>query len=188
MAQDAITLLTEDHRKVESLFVRFESTRDPQEQTEIVHEVIHELAVHGEIEELIFYPALRNALPEGDSLADEAVQEHVEIKQTLNDLDKMTAEHDQFATKMRELMAEVRHHVEEEENEIFPRIVVSLEPEKLEEMGEALSGARRLVPSRPHPNAPTSPLGKLVAGAPALALVDRVRDAVRGFADKRAGS
>src|SRR3712207_3107682 len=124
MAQDAITLLTEDHRKVESLFARYESSRDPQEQTEIVHEVIHELAIHGEIEELIFYPALRNALPDGDGLADEAVHEHVEIKETLNELDKMTAGDEGFDTKMRELMAEVRHHVEDEEAEVLPKFRV----------------------------------------------------------------
>ena len=188
MATDAITLLTEDHRKVEALFSRFESSTDAQEQTEIAHEVIHELAVHGEIEELIFYPALRNAVPDGDQLADEAVHEHVEIKQTLNDLDSMTASDEAFDAKMRELMAEVRHHVGDEEGDVFPKIRAALDAERLDDLGQALAGARAMVPSRPHPNAPTSPVGKLVAGAPALALVDRVRDAVRQFADKRAGS
>jgi hemerythrin superfamily protein len=187
MATDAVTLLTEDHRKVEALFSRYESSSDPQEQTEIAHEVIHELAVHGEIEELIFYPALRNELPDGDSLADEAVEEHVEIKQTLNDLDSMTASDEGFDAKMAELMREVRHHVEEEEGEIFPKIREALDDERLDTMGTALVGARAMVPSRPHPNAPTSPVAKLAAGAPALALVDRVRDAVRRFADNRAG-
>ena len=186
--QDALDLLTSDHREVEALFQRYESSSDPQEQTEIAHQVIHDLAVHGEIEELIFYPELRATVDDGVELAEEAVHEHLEIKQTLNDLDAMTASDDGFAEKMAELMAEVRHHVDEEESDIFPKIRKALSQDRLNELGSALNGARGMVPTRPHPHAPTSPVGKMVAGAPAIALVDRVRDAVRGIADKRAGS
>jgi hemerythrin superfamily protein len=105
---DAVDLLTRDHREVENLFAEYESTTDPQERTRIAHEVVHELAVHGEIEELRFYPRLREVLPDGDRLADEAVHEHVEIKETLNEIDSMTAEDPAFDDRMRELMAEVR--------------------------------------------------------------------------------
>jgi hemerythrin superfamily protein len=181
---DALTLLADDHRKVESLFAQYEATTEPQQQTEITHEVIHDLAVHGEVEEMIFYPELRKAVANGEALADEAVHEHLEIKQTLNDLDAMTAEDDGFDAKMRELMAEVRHHVEEEEEgEIFPKIRESVDGGRLNQLGERMQGAKNIVPTRPHPAAPTSPGGKVAAGAPAIALVDRVRDALRKFAD-----
>ena len=188
MPQDALELLAEDHAQVEDLFARYESSTDPQEQTEIAHQVIHDLAVHGEIEELIFYPELRKVVDDGEVLAEGAVHEHLEIKQVLNDLDHMTASDDGFDTKMRQLIGEVRHHVEEEEGEIFPQIRKAVTSERLEELGQALKGARHLAPTRPHPHAPTTPGAKMAAGAPVLALVDRVRDAVRAFADKRAGN
>ena len=179
---DAVQVLTRDHREVESLFQRYESSTDPDEQTKIAHEVIHELAVHGEIEELLFYPRLRTQLGDGNALADEAIGEHVEIKRTLNDLDKMTAADDGFDAKMRELMAEVRHHVEEEENDIFPKVREAVPADELATLGRSLDAARAVVPTRPHPHAPTGPIGKLVTSPP-VALIDRVRDAVRSWKD-----
>jgi hemerythrin superfamily protein len=179
---DAVDLLTSDHRTVEELFGRYEQTADAEERTRIVHEVVHELAVHGEIEELLFYPRIREALSDGDSAADEAIHEHVEIKETLNALDRMTASEDGFDERMKELMAEVRHHVQEEESDIFPRFREALSTEDLQQLGTQLRRAKALVPTRPHPSAPTSPAGKLLASPPA-ALIDRVRDAIRAVAE-----
>lgn len=184
-AADGIQVLIDDHREVENLFQQYEKTTDPSEQTRIVHQVIHELAVHGEIEELLFYPRLRTSLPDGNELADEAVHEHVEIKETLNALDKMQAGDDGFDTRMNELMAEVRHHVEEEENDIFPKIREALPAEQLDRLGNSLRGAKAIVPTRPHPSAPTGPVGKLAASPP-VALIDRVRDVVRTWRDEAA--
>lgn len=181
---DAIDVLTRDHRRIETLFTSYEGTTDADERTRIAHEIVHDLAVHGEVEELLFYPELRRALPDGDELADEAVHEHVEIKRTLNDLDSMTADDDAFDERMRELMAEVRHHVGEEESEIFPKIRRALPGDELEGLGDDLDAARSLVPTRPHPSAPTGPAAKLAA-APGAAVVDRVRDAVRSWSDNR---
>lgn len=176
---DAVELLTNDHREVEKLFSRYETTTDSEERTRIAHEVVHDLAVHGEIEELRFYPRLREVLDDGDRLADEAVDEHVEMKETLNEIDSMTAEDPQLDEKMRELMAEVRHHVQEEERDLFPGIRNALSDEELRDLGAKLDQARSMVPTRPHPDAPTSPGAKAAAGPP-VALVDRIRDAVRG--------
>jgi hypothetical protein len=83
---------------------------------------------------------------------------------------------------MRELMAEVRHHVEEEEADVFPRFREAVSAEDLERLGGALRRAKSLVPTRPHPSAPTGPVGKLVASPP-VALIDRVRDAVRSITE-----
>jgi hemerythrin superfamily protein len=182
-AIDGVQVLINDHRTVEDLFSQYEKASDPGEQTRIVHQVIHELAVHGEIEELLFYPRLRTALGDGNALADEAIHEHVEIKQTLNALDKMKAGDDGFDTLMKELMAEVRHHVEEEERDIFPAIRAAMPAKQLEQLGRSLQGAKAIVPTRPHPAAPTGPIGKL-ATSPPVALVDRVRDVVRGWRDE----
>lgn len=176
---DAVELLTKDHLTVEELFGRYESTDDGDEKLTVIHEVVHELAVHGEVEELLFYPKLRDALDDGDTLADEAVQEHVAIKETLNELDKVSAADDWADKQMQELMREVRHHVAEEEADLFPRVREALSGQELLDLGTSMQGAKSMVPTRPHPNAPTSPAGKLAASPPA-ALIDRVRDALRG--------
>lgn len=183
--RDGIQVLIDDHREVEALFQEYEKASDPGEQTRIVHRVIHELAVHGEIEELLFYPRVRTAVADGSALADEAIDEHLEIKKTLNELDKMTAGDDGFAGRMRELMAEVRHHVAEEEGEMFPKIREAMPADQLARLGTSLQGAKAIVPTRPHPSAPTGPVGKLMTSPP-VALIDRVRDAVRGWRDEAA--
>lgn len=180
---DALELIAADHRKVEDLFSRFEQATDAQIRTEIVHAVVHELAVHGEVEELVFYPRLREAVPDGNDLVEEALHEHVEMKETLNALDGMTADDDGFDERMRELMDEMRHHVQEEENDIFPKVRDAISNHDLREMGERMQRAKLMVPTRPHPKAPTSPVGKTL-GAPVLGLVDRVRDALRNAADE----
>ena len=182
---DGVQLLINDHRTVEDLFQQYEKSTDPGEQTRIVHQVIHELAVHGEIEELLFYPRLRTALPDGNDLAEEAIHEHVEIKETLNALDKMKAGDEGFDARMKDLMAEVRHHVEEEENDIFPKVREAMPAKQLDRLGVSLQGAKAIVPTRPHPSAPTGPVGKLVTSPP-VALIDRVRDAVRNWRDEAA--
>lgn len=182
---DAIELIKRDHRNVEEMFSQYERTQDPDERTRIAHDAVHELAVHGEIEELRFYPRMREVLPNGDQLADEAIGEHVEAKQTLNEIDSMTAHDDGFHERMTELMAEIRHHVQEEESEMLPAIREQLSAEELADLGEKLQDAKSMVPTRPHPNAPTTPGAKAVAGPP-VALVDRIRDAIRREARKSA--
>lgn len=182
---DALELISADHQKVRDLFDRFEQATDPQVRTEIMHAVVHELAVHGEIEEAIFYPELRKALPDGDELVDESVEEHVEMKETLNALDGMTAGDDGFDERMGQLMGEVRHHMQEEEDEIFPKVRDAIGNHNLREMGGRMERAKLVVPTRPHPHAPTGPVGKAVTGPP-VALVDRVRDAVRRASDSNA--
>ena len=79
-------------------------------------------------------------------------------------------------------MVEVAHHVQEEESELFPKIRGAVAHDELVQLGTSMQTARSLVPTRPHPHAPTGPIGKLVA-APGAALLDRVRDAVRSFTE-----
>lgn len=120
-AADVLRVLANDHQHVEDLFQRYEAASDPAEKTRIAHTIVHELAVHGEIEELYFYPRLRNEFHDGAELVEGAVGEHVEMMQTLNDIDSLTAEDDEFDGLMRTLVREVRHHVRGEEADLFPR-------------------------------------------------------------------
>src|ERR671929_169113 len=81
--QDAITLLTTDHQEVEQLFRQLESQPPGPAQDEPVREVTRELSIHAAIEEQVLYPAMRRALPDGDALVEEAIEEHQQVKETL---------------------------------------------------------------------------------------------------------
>ena len=80
---------------------------------------------------------------------------------------------------LRQLMADVRHHVDEEEGELFPKLREAVGPEGLQDLGEKLAAAKKMAPTHPHPNAPNTPPGNIVGGAGA-AVVDKVRDALHG--------
>jgi hemerythrin superfamily protein len=172
---DGIEVLKEDHRTVESLFTRLESEIDQ----ETLDEVVKELSVHAVIEEQVLYPALRNVLGEGDELADHSIDEHQEVKELLNSIEKGGADGEDTPTLVAELIANVRQHVREEENKIFPALRAATTPEQLAAMAEALEKAKKAAPTRPHPHAPSSPPGNVLAGAP-TALIDKARDAISG--------
>ena len=94
----------------------------------------------------------------------------------------MSPEHERFDAKVTVLMENVRHHVEEEEKDLFPQLTKLLGKARLDEIGEAMNKAKKTVPTRPHPRSPDEPPGNLVAGAGAALLdkaVDKARDTGR---------
>lgn len=172
---NAIDLIIQDHREVDNMYEQFQRSQDSEQKRDLVNQMIHELSVHAAVEEEIFYPMVRNELPQGDSLADEALHEHGEIKQILHDLDGMDTDDSGLDAMVGNLIQEVRHHVEEEETDILPPIRERLDGQRLEEIGDELEQAKGRAPTRPHPNAPDTPPGNKILG-PAAAIVDRVRD------------
>jgi hemerythrin superfamily protein len=183
---DAISLILQDHREVDSLFGRYESlTGDGDQKRDIVRQIIQDLSIHASIEEQFLYPTMRNNLPDGAKLVDEALEEHKEAKGILDTLAKMTPEESGYDDRVRSLIRDVRHHVQEEEGELLPKLRDAVSQERLDQLGEAMESGKRLAPTRPHPVAPSTPPGNIVAG-PAAAVVDRVRDRLREGGDDRA--
>jgi hemerythrin superfamily protein len=181
---DAISLILQDHREVDSLFSRYESlTGDGDQKRDIVREIVRELSVHAAIEEQFLYPTMRNNLPDGSELVEEALEEHKEAKETLDALEKMTPGESGYDDRVRSLIRDVRHHVQEEEGELLPKLRDAVSQERLDQLGEAMESGKRLAPTRPHPSAPSTPPGNTVAG-PAAAVVDRVRDRLREGDDR----
>ena len=176
---DAITLLKQDHRTVEALFARYEGGLDTEEKRAVVDEIIRELSIHAAIEEQFLYPAMREAFPKGEDMAEEGIDEHGEVKETLSDLDGMDPSEPGFDPKVRSLIGDVRHHVEEEENEMFPNFQSAVSADRLEELGGLMERGKASAPTRPHPHAPSTPPGNLVVG-PVAGAIDRARDAVSG--------
>ncbi len=159
---DAITMLKDDHKTVEKLFKQFEKLGhdgDPAKKREVVDQMIKELAVHAHIEEQIFYPAVRAKQPDEEDLVLEALEEHHIVKWTLSELEGMSPSEERFDAKVTVLMESVRHHVEEEEGEMFPDVRKALGRKRLQELGERMSQAKASAPTKPQPKAPDTPTG-----------------------------
>lgn len=179
--RDMIEILKHDHREVEDMFRQLEgmgASRDGAARKDLVDKVTIELVRHSAVEEMYLYPAARSALPDGDGLADEEIQEHAEAEQLLKDLEGMEPGAD-YDAKLEKLMAAVRDHIKEEEQVLFVELSKSCSAGDLKELGAKITAAKKLAPTRPHPDAPDSPPANKVAG-PALGMVDRVRDAMAG--------
>ena len=180
---DAITLLRDDHKTVEGLFKKFEKAGPTAKKTkrDLVDKIVTELAVHAAIEELVFYPAVRQALPDASDEVLEGLEEHHVVKWTLSELADMAPAHERFDPKMRVLIESVRHHAKEEEDELFPQVRDAFTVQQLEEMGEALEKAKETAPTLPHPRMPDTPPFNVLLGLPASVLDKAIktgRDAV----------
>ena len=121
MAKDAIVLLKDDHKLMRKLFRQFEKARSADRKMKIAQEAMHELEVHAEVEEEIFYPAAKaKADKEGKALVAEAVEEHHVVKVLIGELKAMREVTEQFEAKFTVLIENVEHHIEEEEKEMLP--------------------------------------------------------------------
>ena len=179
--RDMIEILKHDHREVEGMFRQIEglgASRDGSERRQLVDRVTIELVRHSAVEEMYLYPATRRALPDGDGLADEEIKEHAEAERLLKDLQDLGPGAD-YDAKLQKLMASVREHIRHEEQVLFVELSKSCSSGELQDLGEKITAAKKLSPTRPHPDAPDTPPQNKVAG-PALGLVDRVRDAMSG--------
>ncbi len=116
---DAIRLLKADHREVKGWFKEFEKLDDEAEKLEMAKKICLALTVHAQIEEEIFYPAIRGEIDD-DDLMDEAEVEHATAKQLIAEIQRMKPGDRLFDAKVIVLGEYVNHHVEEEESEMFP--------------------------------------------------------------------
>ncbi|MET0578652.1 MAG: hemerythrin domain-containing protein, partial [Ilumatobacteraceae bacterium] len=162
---DAIRMLIDDHRQVEELFVRFEKTGAGAHKRRqgIVERITEALSVHASVEEEIFYPAARRFVADATDDVLEALEEHHLVKVTLAELETMDPSNERYGAKVTVLIENVRHHVEEEEGELFPTVRTALTKSQLSEIGDELADAKRTAPKRPHPEAPDTPPGNIVA-------------------------
>ncbi len=118
-AKDAIALLKADHREVEGWFDAFEDATSKSEKATLASKICAALTVHAQIEEEIFYPAARAATEDND-LLDEATVEHASAKELIAQIIAMKPGDDLFDAKVTVLGEQIKHHVKEEEGELFP--------------------------------------------------------------------
>lgn len=178
---DAIALLKADHKTMEKLFKRFEKAGDgaKKQKRTIVDEIIVELSQHAVIEEQVLYPWAREYIEGGEGDVLEAIEEHHVVKWLLWELEDLSPDDERFDAKVTVMIESVRHHVKEEESELFPDLRDVATRAELLELGDALRAAKRRAPTRPHPRGPDEPPANLVA-APIVAALDHARATGKG--------
>jgi hemerythrin superfamily protein len=148
---DAIKLLKDDHKTVEALFKRFEQTGSKayKGKRQIADRVIKELSIHAFIEEQELYPAMEKLGGEWQELVEEAHVEHEEAKEALRALIGLSGDDPMLDAKMSALIGGVRHHVKEEEEEMFPKLRKEIARADLDELGDRLKAAKKDAPTTP---------------------------------------
>jgi hemerythrin superfamily protein len=176
---NVIDLLEKDHAEVDELFRRVNLSEKPESIEELTRQIVHDLSVHAAVEEQFVYPLIRAKVDGGSAAADEAIEEHQEAKRLLADLEKLEAGSAEHSETMQKLMEAIRHHVEEEESDVFPDLRSSVDDSTLERLGTVVEEAKKVVPTHPHPLVPGTATAQLVAG-PWAAMVDKTRDLLGG--------
>ena len=138
--RDALALLRADHQEVQKLFDTYEKTRSEDRKAKLAEQICTELTVHAQIEEEIFYPAARDAIRDED-LIDEATVEHQSAKDLIAQIEGSKPSDDLFDAKVKVLGEYIKHHVKEEQNELFPQVrKTKLD---LRELGERLQARKQ---------------------------------------------
>jgi iron-sulfur cluster repair protein YtfE (RIC family) len=139
---DALELLKQDHEKVADLFEEADDSDDQPQKERIFEKIKTELETHTYIEETVFYPALEKH-EDLKELVKEAYEEHRQVKTLLTEITGLVAGSEKFDAKLKVMKENVEHHVEEEENEMFPKVRRVLDDKKLETLGRELAAAKQ---------------------------------------------
>ena len=139
--QDAIALLTSQHKEVTAMFKEFEELGDRAKagKKKIADKICQNLVMHTMIEEEIFYPAVRGNSKEAEEMVEEAIVEHASAKDLIAQIQEMDPGDDLYDAKVKVLGELVDHHVEEEEKEMFPRARELMDKAQLEQLGERMA-------------------------------------------------
>ena len=191
---DALVLLTRDHNQVKALQGQLAalpshatggSAAQMSRRKSIVDMITVKLSAHEAVEEEFFWPAVREAMPDGDRWADEAIEQEQQGKETLTALGTLEPDTSEFDELVEKLALLLRKHVAYEEK-LFLELKSAMSDEVRRELGEKLLAAKKLAPTRPHPHTPAVP-GVLKTAGLAAAAVDTVRDVAGDRPAKRRG-
>lgn len=151
MPSDAIVLLKADHKEIRRLFREFQAAGDKaiKKKAKIVGQITELLTVHTYIENEVMYPQVRTLLPDLDEDVLESYEEHHVADVLCMELAAMPADAEHFDAKTTVLIENVTHHIEEEEQDWFPKVRAGLGRKQLQELGASLEQARKKAPRTP---------------------------------------
>jgi len=176
---EVTTILTEDHQAMLDLIDVIKQATDATTRRDTADTVIAEVMRHSVAEEMFVYPAMEKHLPQGKEEVEHDKQEHEGLVDVMKRLEDVDAEDHGFMELVHELESQLRHHVSDEEDEQFPKLREYISVDERQEMGQKVEQAKRVAPTRPHPNAPQSELFHKTIG-PGVGMVDRLRDKLTG--------
>jgi hemerythrin-like domain-containing protein len=183
---DAFEVLAQDHAEVKQMLTQLEvgavrqgsaSTEQLVQRKKLAEQLIIEESKHEAVEEMYFWPAVRENLIGGDELANTAIAQEQEGKEVLNKLDKLDAGHPEFEKLLAEFIHAGREHIDYEETQVWPGLRATLTEQQAEELGGKLEAAKKTAPTRPHPHTPATPSALKTTG-PVAAAADKARDAI----------
>ncbi len=183
---DALSFLRADHESVLGMFEVLDGapagTGAAQSGlgTMVTNLVIAE-SQHEAIEEQLFWPLVRKALDNGDELADTAIAQEQEGKRLLQRLEDGKPGEPDFHDALAEFIKAGREHIAFEQEQVWPLLHAAVGQAELEQLGQKLAAAKKIAPTRPHPDTPPSALVQQTMGTSA-AIVDHARDALSGRA------
>jgi hemerythrin-like domain-containing protein len=188
---DVFGVLASDHAEVKQMLAELErvpasgsgATADQLLlRKKMAEQLVIEESRHEALEEMHFWPAVREHVTGGGALADEATGQEQEGKKVLNELDKTDASDPRFEQLLATFTGAARAHIQFEEESVWPRAREGLPAEVAATLGTKIAEGKKTAPTRPHPHAPASP-GVLKTAGPAVAAVDKARDAATGRGD-----
>lgn len=178
-------VLAHDHREVKQMMTQLEDgASGTGEQAlaarkKLAEQLVIEESRHEAVEEMYFWPAVRERVPNGNELADRAIGQEQEGKEVLSHLDKLGADDAEFERLVKTFIKAGREHIEFEETHVWPELRSVLSGQEADELGGKLAEGKKTAPTRPHPHTPSAP-GVLKTAGPAAATADKVRDAMTG--------
>jgi hemerythrin superfamily protein len=151
MSTDAIVLLKEDHKEMRRLFREFQQAGDDAKKTkgQLVDRILEELTVHTYIENECMYPEVRKLMPEVEDDVLESYEEHHVADVLCMELATMSPDDERFDAKTTVLIENVTHHMDEEEQEWFPKVRAGLGRKQLQDMGARMLELKKKAPRKP---------------------------------------
>jgi hemerythrin superfamily protein len=142
---NVLELLKTDHRRVDELFGEVKANEDGDNE-DVFRQINTELDVHAHVEEMVFYPhLLDNGDEELQKIVREGIEEHAQVKTLLAELEELSGTSDDFKAKLKVLIENVEHHVEEEEDEMFPMVEDQIDEEMLVRLGSLVEAEKTKV-------------------------------------------
>jgi hemerythrin-like domain-containing protein len=186
---DVFGVLRKDHEEVKAMLDRLEQgpkntggavPAQLQERKRLVDELIIEQTKHEAAEQQYFWPAVRELGPEGDRVANEAIEQEVAGERVLDKLDKLGPDESaQFEDLLTVFASAARSHIGFEESRAWPMLRAAISAERSAELGDKIMAAKKTAPTRPHPATPPTQGAQKTAG-PLAGAADRLRDALTG--------
>jgi hypothetical protein len=172
---DVFVVLAQDHAEVQDMLTELEkgparATGAGQDQLALRKKMTEQLIIeesrHEALEEMYFWPVVRDHLPDGDALAGQATGQEQEARQVLARLDKLDAGDAEFEKLLGTFTGAAREHIEFEETRVWPGLRTALNTERAAELGAQIADGKKTAPTRPHPHTPRRPACSRGPGRP----------------------